>query len=362
MNQGLYRLLYLRSSASICGFKFHLCPWWIVIIFLTLTCLLPSCSPITSTLDPVKSLEPRLMFEEQVYDFGIAGPEEKISHTFRFTNTGAVPLKIARVSTDCGCTAALISATDIPPEGSGEIRAVFETRRYKGKQEKTITVYSNDPYEPEIELVMRGIVKTEVAVDPQGLNFGDIQKGETFTKTVRLLQLSQNNLVLKKIEANDNYFAVAASRFREENSRGINIDVTLKPDVSVGQFSEVITLHTNLKRRPRIDVPIWANILGMIKVEPGMLSFGVIKKGMGGSAEARIIRRDGGEFSIVRTESNLPYLTVDVKELVRRKEYALTVHVQKNSPAGRMAGEIKIFTDYPEEAVVKLPCFALIEK
>jgi len=359
MNQGSYRLFYLRLSASICGFKF----FRMVVIPLTLiSLLLPSCSPVTSALDPVKSLEPRLTFEEQVYNFGIAGPEEKIRHTFQFTNTGAVPLKITRVSTDCGCTAALISATDIPPGGSGEIRAVFETKRYKGKQEKTITVYSNDPYEPEIKLVIRGIVKTEVAVDPQGLNFGDVQKGEIFTKTVRLLQLSQNNLMLKKIEANDNYFAVAASRFREENSRGINIDVTLKPDVPVGQFREVITLHTNLKRRPRIDVPIWANILGMIKTEPSIVSFGIIKKGMEGSAEARIFRHDGEEFGIVRAESNLPYLTVEVKELVRRKEYGLIVHVQKNSPAGRMAGEIRIFTDYPEEAMVKLPCFALIEK
>lgn len=79
------------------------------------------------------------------------------------------------------------------------------------------------------------------------------------------------------------------------------------------------------------------------------------------SAEARIVRCDWAEFSVVKAESNLPYLTVDVKELVRRKEYAVIVHVQKNSPASRMAGKIRIFTDYPEEAVVKLPCFALIE-
>jgi hypothetical protein len=36
---------------------------------------------------------------------------------------------------------------------------------------------------------------------------------------------------------------------------------------------------------------------------------------------------------------------------VRRKEYALTDHVQRYSLADRMAGEIRIFTDYPEEAV-----------
>ncbi len=205
--------------------------------------------------------KPDLVFEERVYDFGIAGPEAEITHTFKFTNVGSSPLSISNVSASCGSAAALSSKRDIPPGGSGEILTTFETRRYEGKQETTIAVRSNDPDEPEIDLTVKGMVRRDVAVVPQGVNFGDVERGKTTADRVRLLQLSDDKLTVKRIEAKESYLTVSTSRFREENSRGINIEITLKPEVPVGSFSEVITLHTNVKRRPRIDVPVWANIL-----------------------------------------------------------------------------------------------------
>lgn len=220
--------------------------------------LLSSCAqnPFVSKRSDMAS-KPFLAFEKQVYDLGFAGPGEKITHTFKFTNTGTAPLKISMVSTSCGCTAALPSTSDIPPGGSGEIHATFVTKRYEGKQEETITVYSNDPVKPESVLTILGVVKTDVAVIPQGINFGNVKKGETATGRVQLLQLSQNTLILNKIEANEEYLIVETSRFREENSLGINIDITLKAEAPVGEFSEVITLHTNMEKRPRIDVPVY---------------------------------------------------------------------------------------------------------
>jgi hypothetical protein len=53
---------------------------------------------------------------------------------------------------------------------------------------------------------------------------------------------------------------VNTSWFNEENSRGFDIDVTLKPDVPAGKLKDVITLLTNVKRKPRIDVMVWADV------------------------------------------------------------------------------------------------------
>jgi len=241
---------------------FYSCPWcssWMnfftAIAFLPLFLFLSSCASLTP-LPP----QPHMAFEELEYDFGIAGPGDRITHIFKFTNVGSEPLQITRLCTSCGCTAALLSKKEILPGSSGEIRATFETKRFEGDQETTITVHSNDPDDPEIELTIIGTIKRDVAVVPQGINFGDVEKGETVTGSVKLLQLSQNKLVLHRIEVNEKYLDATTSRFREENSRGINIDITLKSEAPVGALSEVITLHTNLKRRPRIDVPVWANI------------------------------------------------------------------------------------------------------
>lgn len=234
----------------------------VIIIFLSFSVFLMSCASITSVSKPLDATPTtHLAFEELVYDFGVAGPQQTITHTFKFTNVGSVPLKISGLTTSCGCTAALLSGPDIPLGSGGGIQATFETKRYEGKQETTITVHSNDPDEPQIDLTIKGNIKRDVAVVPQGLSFGDVKKGEVVTGQVRMLQLSDQLLVLKRIEADERYLMVAASRFRDENSRGLNIEITLKPQVPSGPFSDVITLHTNVKKRPRIDVPVWANVV-----------------------------------------------------------------------------------------------------
>ncbi len=303
-----------------------------------------------------------MAFDELVYDFGIAGPGDKIDHTFKFTNVGFEPLQITRVSTSCGCTAALLTKKEILPGGSGEIRATFETKRFEGDQKTTITIHSNDPDEPEIDLTIQGTIKRDVAVVPQGINFGDVEKGETLSGNVRLLQLSQNKLILYRIETNEKYLNVTTSRFKEENSRGFNIDITLKPEAPAGTLNEVITLHTSLKRRPRIDVPVWANILGRIRVRPKILSLGRISKGGKISQAITVSSNDNAPFHVRKVTCDLPF--IHLKSLVDEKNNVVEISgaIDKVSPAGRLSGHIAIHTDDPGQGVIFVPIHGVIQK
>ena len=342
---------------------FYLSPWcssWMnffaVIVLLPLFLFLSSCA----SLRPVPP-QPHMAFDELVYDFGIAGPGDKIAHTFKFTNVGSEPLQITRISTSCGCTAALLTEKEIPPGSSGEIRTVFETKRFEGVQETTITVYSNDPDDPEIDLAIIGAIKRDVAVVPQGINFGDVEKGETVTGSVKLLQLSQNKLVLHRIEVNEKYLNATTSRFREENSRGINIDITLKSEAQVGALNEVITLHTNLKRRPRIDVPVWANILGRIQVQPKILSLGTISKGGKISQPITVSSSDGKRFHVLKTTCDLPFIHLQSSVDKKNNVVKISGTIDKVSPAGRLSGRIDIYTDDPDQSVIYVPVYGVIK-
>ena len=229
-------------------------------IFFVLILLLSSCASVKSIIPAGRPSVAHAVFENPVYDFGFAGPEQEIIHTFNFTNTGSVPLLIDNVSADCGCSASLVSEKEMPPGSKCEILVQCQTMRYEGKQEKHVIVYSNDPETPEIELTIKGIIKRYIVVTPSWISFDKVKKGETLTKRVRLLQLSKDKLVLRKVEADKNFFKVSASWFDEGNSKGFDVDVTLKPDVPAGHLNDVITLHTNMKQRPRIDIIVLANI------------------------------------------------------------------------------------------------------
>lgn len=238
-------------------------PEKVILIFISLVFFsLFSCvsmAPVTEK--PSSAQKSCLAFENRVYDFGIAGPEQEITHTFGFTNLCSESVTITGVEAACGAWAKLISGRKIPKDGYGKIRAGFKTKRFEGRQKTTVIVYSNDPYEPEIQLVIKGMVKHSVAVVPQGVNFGTVSQGEKVTRIVKVFQLSPSQLLLKRIVADPQYFSIRTSRFEQENSRGINVKITFIAGSQIGPFADIITLYTNIKRRPRIDIPVLANIV-----------------------------------------------------------------------------------------------------
>jgi len=88
---------------------------------------------------------PTIYFPETQHDFGKVSEGEKINYTFRFVNKGQSELVIKDVKSSCGCTAALLSSSNIKPGQEGTIKVEFDTKNRSGKNSKTVTVRSNDP-------------------------------------------------------------------------------------------------------------------------------------------------------------------------------------------------------------------------
>lgn len=86
---------------------------------------------------------PVFKFESQVFDFGMIIQGEKVSHTFKFTNTGKSDLVISSASASCGCTVPKYETKPVPPKGHGEIEVVFNSENREGMQHKTVTVLAN---------------------------------------------------------------------------------------------------------------------------------------------------------------------------------------------------------------------------
>jgi len=84
---------------------------------------------------------------------------------FSFTNGGKSDLVIRYIKASCGCTAVQqgIQGQGIKPGEKGSIKAVFNSGSYKGKQTKAIYVYTNDPKNSEVVLMLNADVDQELA-------------------------------------------------------------------------------------------------------------------------------------------------------------------------------------------------------
>jgi Protein of unknown function (DUF1573) len=99
-----------------------------------------------------------ITFAEPEFNFGNVKEGEVVSHKFKFTNTGKAPLTILECRASCGCTVPEWPKTPIPPGGTGEISAKFNTDGKHEKQAKTIFVTANT-HPNETHLTLKGFVK-----------------------------------------------------------------------------------------------------------------------------------------------------------------------------------------------------------
>ncbi len=109
-----------------------------------------------------KSLLPVIQFTETSHDFGKITQGEKVSYSFKFTNTGKSNLIIASAQGSCGCTVAQPPKEPIAPGKEGSIDVVFNSDGKAGKVDKQVTVRTNcEPPTQILTISAEVIVPTE---------------------------------------------------------------------------------------------------------------------------------------------------------------------------------------------------------
>ena len=85
---------------------------------------------------------------------------------FKFTNEGKSDLVIRYIRATCGCTAIQQGnqGAGIKPGESSSIKAIFSSGGIKGKVTKAIYVYTNDPKNSEVVLMLTADVEQPEAV------------------------------------------------------------------------------------------------------------------------------------------------------------------------------------------------------
>ncbi len=100
-------------------------------------------NPVSAGAPDDTSKMAKISFPEPVFDFGVVGDQNIVSHTFEFTNTGKVPLIISHVRGNCGCTVPHWPKDPIAPGAKGKIEVRFDPSGKEGPQNKPIIVTAN---------------------------------------------------------------------------------------------------------------------------------------------------------------------------------------------------------------------------
>ena len=134
-------------------------------------------------LADVGAAQGRLTFETEAHDFGRIDEGALATWTFRFTNTGAAPLRLARVEAACGCTTPSWTEVPVPPGGAGEVVVAFDPEGRAGPFEKAVAV-APEGAEPATLRIRGTVVPAYVAGGAaQGLLTFDRARADVVTET-----------------------------------------------------------------------------------------------------------------------------------------------------------------------------------
>ncbi|MDO4462299.1 MAG: DUF1573 domain-containing protein [Bacteroidia bacterium] len=110
-----------------------------------------------------KENAPKLEFDNQSHDWGVINPTDKQSHDFIVKNTGKENLIIRKVKASCGCTAVTPAKTVLATGEETTIHVEFNPAGKQGRQQKTITVITNDPDKSNVLLRISCMIENTTA-------------------------------------------------------------------------------------------------------------------------------------------------------------------------------------------------------
>lgn len=188
--------------------------------------------------------------------------EAEVRTAFRFVNRGA-PVKVAHISTSCGCTEARLDDRELGVGEEGALDVIFRVESRRGVQRKYIRVETDDPKGRVEELVLVVEIPESMWVAPRFVWWEG--RGDGGARSIWVDALGDARL--KSVRATATHGDWAAGAQAEDEGRRYRIDV--RPPEAMGGGSTVVAVTVEFTDGVTISVPVFARVFAAGRVQGG---------------------------------------------------------------------------------------------
>jgi len=305
---------------------------------------------------------PRIEIATTAHDFGTIDQTDSPSCDFTFTNRGHSLLFIHDLRASCGCTMTKIEKKTIAPGDRGVLNVTFNPKGRAGKQEKTITLFTNDPESPTVVLTILANVITEFGIEQRVANLGRVHWNEPSSVIVDLLAESPGAVQINRIDSSSPLLSsrLITAKTPAGDSYPSQIELNLKPVGKVDKFRASLTIMTSSTTTPKVDLQVVAMIVGDIQLDPAAVTFEdyYLAPEKVTSVDVLIKTNADRPFQITGVVEETGYLDLQTEEIVPGREFLLRViprlAADKDIPQ-QFRSLVQIHTDNELQPVLELP-------
>ncbi|MFM8408464.1 MAG: DUF1573 domain-containing protein [Pirellulaceae bacterium] len=298
----------------------------------------------------------RGLFSTSIHDFGTVAKAAKTEHRFTFENRSQQTMRIRSVRASCGCTTPIIETQEVGPGQIGSILARFNTDTFSGKRQATLTVTFDKPSFTEVQLLVKGYIRSDIVFNPGEASFGVIREGEGKTLGIDVDYAGRSDWQIQEVISNDPFVQVQAVETSRGNGRvRYRLEAAISPEASSGILERELVVVTNDRNLTKVPLRLTANIKAPLSISPPRVTAGQVRQGE--PWKQIFIVKGAAPFQIkgIRSEEfDVTFQGGDSSAALHRLEVALQPKVSD----AEVVGKIWIETDLADqpEVVVDVTC------
>lgn len=285
------------------------------------------------------------MFKEKTHDFRIVGRGTKSEYHFDFTNLYEEDVHVSAVRTSCGCTTPTLTKETVKTHDTGSVVATFNTNTFIGQKSATVTVVFDRPKYAEVQLKVKGFIRTDITFDPPEVNFGEIPAGQKREQEVVITHSGNSSWEIKDVRSHCSNLQVRLNPAQRTPGMVryrmlVRMDGTM-PD---GDIRERLTLISNDRSFPTTEMAIAGRIRPTVSISPAAVSLGTTTDN--GSAERRLVMRGEEPFEIMDVQCADDRFEFEVP-VGEKKVHFVKLRFTGDGTTEPVSQEIRIVTNLP---------------
>lgn len=300
--------------------------------------------------------------ENRHFDFGAVPKASKVEHRFALRNPFKTDLHIQSVRTSCGCTTPSLENQVIKPGETGFVMAKFNTDRFSGEKKATLTLSIAKPYFTELQLNVKGYIRTDIVLNPGEAAFGSVPEGTAKQLTLDLNYAGRSDWQIKDIICPYSFVKANFQEISRNNGRvQYAIQVNLDGAAPEGYLSSQIVIHTNDHRLKTFPLRFTATVEKPMQIAPPKVALGKVKPNE--PISQRLTISGKSDFQVIGLTSDIAEIRFEPNAKSSRV-HMLQVIISPKLPQqfsdGEVNGVIEIQTD-AGDAPLKIPLSFVFE-
>jgi hypothetical protein len=326
----------------------------------TKTVILALCAALLVAASLLAAGKPKATVAEPLKDVGTVPKGEKIVHDFVIKNEGDADLQITNVQPACGCTVAEFDKL-IKPGQTGKVHAVIDSTTFSGPISKGVSVFTNDPDHPQIELTVHAKVEPYISVKPGYARYITVQ-GEPLEGNIAQTMWAPDGTSWDITSVDSPYPFLAVTyheakpeeRLPDAKGKQWKVEMKLSNGAKVGPLSDYVTVHTNHPKQKIVQIPVSGFVRPVIAATPPNADFGKIETKDLPLKKALNIRNFATEpIKVTSVDPSLPKgIEAKLETLEEGREYQVRIIISPDLPKGPFLGKLTIHTDSPKVPIL----------